>query len=98
MPATLNLITTTDQYSDANTLQCPNTVRLNLKVFNNGIFLAIGTSAVPTGAQMGNEVFYPPGMYSLDRSINAASVRSADPGSPAIVAMDAWREGEITNG
>lgn len=97
MPYSLNNTTTTDTYTQANTLQCPSAKRVNLHVFNAAIYFRLGaTPGVNPGAQATQEVFRAPGLYSMDRNFEQIEVRSAAAGVPAQVTIDAWRAGELS--
>lgn len=97
MPYALNNVTTQNAYNAATTLVCPNSVRLNLHVFNAGVYFRIGsTPGTSAGAQPTGEIFRAPGLYSMDRFCDQVEVRSAAAGVPAQVTIDAWREGELS--
>lgn len=97
MPYALNNIATTDAYSPANTLDCPETVRVNFTILNAAAYVSFGTTpGLVGGAQQGQEVLYPPGMYSMDRTIATVAVRSGAVGIPARVTIACWRKGELS--
>jgi hypothetical protein len=97
MPYALNNVTTQNAYVPATTLQCPDSVRFNLHVFNASIYWRIGNApGVTPGAQSGAEIFRAPGYYSMDRYLDQVEVRSGVAGVPAQVTIDAWREGELS--
>lgn len=99
MPYALNNVETGDKYESKTTLQCPNAVRFNLHVFNAGIYFRLGTvPGTGPGSQAGNEIFRAPGLYSMDRAIDQIELRSASAGIPARVTVDAWRQGELSDG
>lgn len=97
MPYTLNNVTTQNNYAQATTLSCPQSVRFNLHVFNAGIYFRIGNApGVNPGSQATPEIFRAPGLYSMDRHLDQIELRSAVSGTPAQVTVDAWRVGELT--
>jgi hypothetical protein len=99
MPYTLNNVTTQDSYTQATTMSCPDSVRVNLHVFNNAIFFRLATAPGTTpGAQASGEIFRAPGLYSMDRYTETVEVRSAVKGTPAQVTIDAWRAAELVSG
>ena len=101
MLAALNNITTADGYTLANTLPCEGAVKLNIEVSGAAIFYryAIRDSLHPTGwagatSNFGPEVFKGPNTYLLSRNADAVQVRSAVPGKPAQVTIEALGPGE----
>lgn len=97
MPTAMNNVKTTDAYTPATTLQCPDSVRFNLHVFNASIYWRIGNApGVNPGAQSTSEIFRAPGYYSFDRFLDVLEVRSGVAGVPAQVTADAWRAGELS--
>lgn len=97
MAYALNNVTTQNVFAQATTLQCTDSVRFNLHVFNASIYFRIGNApGVQPGAQATTEIFRAPGLYSMDRHVDTIEVRSAVAGVPAQVTIDAWREGELT--
>lgn len=96
MPYALNNAETGDAYKAAAELQCPNSVRVNIHVFNAGIFFTLGSSPVQPGAQLTSEIFRAPGLYSMDRPLDVIRFRSSAVGKPARVTCDAWRSGELS--
>ena len=92
MPFVLNNAATADAYTDANTLECPGTVKVFVEVFNNGIFIQMfrpGPGLSQGGTQQSPEVFLAPGLYSLIRRIERVRVRSSSAGNPADVTIEA---------
>lgn len=91
MSYALSLLETEDEYSDANTLQCPGSIKLDIQVANAGIFYQFAGASKEQ--QWGNvynpEVFLAPGTYLLFRRSMQVRVRSAVPGKPAIVTLEA---------
>jgi hypothetical protein len=97
MPTVLNNVATADIYTNAATLQCPDSVRFNLHVFNAAIFFSIGSApGTQPGVQSSGEIFRGPGLYSMDRNLDQIQVRSAAKGVPAQVTIDAWRRPELS--
>ena len=97
MPYALNNVATTDQYTQATTLVCPSSVRINLHVFNAAVYFRIGNApGTASGVQSGQEIFRAPGLYSMDRYADAVEIRSGAAGVPARVTVDAWRAGELS--
>lgn len=97
MPTALNNVTTLDKYDRTTTLNCPDSVRFNLHVFNAGIYFRLGSApGTQPGAQATNEIFRAPGKYSMDRHLDQVEIRSAVSGVPAQVTVDAWRAGELS--
>lgn len=98
MPYALNNVTTQNAYTPATSLQCPESVRFNLHVFNASIYWRIGSSpGTRPGAQVGVEIFRAPGYYSYDRPLDVIELRSGVAGIPAQVTVDAWRVHELGN-
>lgn len=98
MAYALNNVTTQNVYAQATTLQCTNSVRVNIHVFNASIYFRIGNApGVQPGAQPTTEIFRAPGLYSMDRFLDTVEVRSAVTGVPAQVTIDAWRKGELSD-
>lgn len=98
MLAALNNVTTLDSYDATTTLICQGAVKINLEVSGAAIFYryAPRTSLRP-GATIGNfgpEAFKGPATYLLGRNIEAIQVRSAVPGKPAQVTIEALGPGE----
>jgi hypothetical protein len=97
MPYVLNNVTTADTYTQGNTLACQSGVRVNIHVFNAGIFFAMGSApGVNPGVQTQQEIFRAPGLYSMDRNLDQIQFRSAAKGVPAQVTCDVWRAGELS--
>jgi hypothetical protein len=97
MPTVLNNVTTADTYVQANTLQCPDSVRFNIHVYNAAVFFSIGSApGTQPGVQSTGEIFRSPGLYSMDRKLDQIQVRSAVKGVPAQVTIDAWRKPELS--
>lgn len=96
MPYALNNVTTKNEYDSSTTLNCTESIRFNLHVFNAAIYWRMGTTpGVRPGAQSGQEIFRAPGYYSYDRKCDTIEVRSAVAGVPAQVTIDAWRSHEL---
>lgn len=81
-------------------LECPKTVKLNVWVLNNGVFVQMGGSrgvgpdVTQGAANWRQEVFLPPGMYSFLRNIERIRFRSSAAGLPANVTVEALVAGE----
>lgn len=89
----LNNVTTTDDYSAANTLDCPEAVKLDIQVYNAAIFYKYavnpGGGVSSRGIPFQPEVFLAPGIYLLVRRAVTVAVRSAAAGAPAQVTIEA---------
>jgi hypothetical protein len=92
----LNNITTADDYTDATTVAAHASTRLRLFVRNAAVYrqLARGGTAGALVWEEGidGEMFTPPGNFSFDETDNpfdGARVRSAVPGAPAQVTLQA---------
>jgi hypothetical protein len=83
----LNNRTTADQYTDALTLRSPGAVRCNVTVANAAVYRRFGMGV--GGIEWQEEVFTPPGFMSLDRRFDAVQFRSAVPGTPAQIIVEA---------
>jgi hypothetical protein len=110
MSFALNAIDTADTYPEAETLAgstarlsfllCPDTVKLNVWVLNNGAFIqtagnrGTGPDMAAGSANWRPEVFLPPGMYSFLRNIEKLRFRSSAAGLPANVTVEALVAGE----
>lgn len=90
----LNNVTTSDDYEESTTLQCPGTTELEITVGNKAIYIQYafrehgmsGTSPVWTPQ---NGVYMPPGFHTRGRNVDGVRVRSAVPGTPAQVTIEA---------
>ena len=91
MSYSLNIVETTDDYTDLTTLQCPGAIKLNIQVANAGIFyrFASGSKEQPWGGIYNPETFLAPATYLLFRRAMQVQVRSAVPGKSAIVTVEA---------
>lgn len=110
MSFALNAIDTGDTYPEQPAdaagvrlpyLECGDTVKLNIWVLNNGVFVQMagnrGSTGVDLSAKAANwrpEVFLPPGMYSFLRNIERIRFRSSAAGLPANVTVEALVAGE----
>jgi hypothetical protein len=83
----LNNITTADGYTGANTLRAPGSGRITMHVRNAAIYYQLGTGL--GGVLWQDEIFCPPMTWSGARVFDLARVRSAVPGTPAQVTIDA---------
>lgn len=80
----LNNVTTTDQYTNANTIAQADTARINLYVSNNGI---LWSWAVRGGAFHPDE-FLPVNNYSFDfDDVERVRIKSGSPGNAAVVTV-----------
>lgn len=91
--APLNNATTGDDYTKPNTVHAPGARRWNLSVNNAAIYYRFGAGSVDV--QYGFEVFLAPGFRSFDRAADACQVRSAVPGTPAQVTVEALTAEEV---
>lgn len=90
----LNNVTTEDDYSEENTLECPGTIELDLTIANNPIFLQYafrGEGYTATSPQWvpANGVYFAPGFHVRGRNVEQVRVRSAVKGKPAQVTIEA---------
>lgn len=88
----LNNVTTEDEYSDANTLECAGSVELDVTVANNAAFLqyAIRESGFTGDAvNWSTEIFLVPGFHVRGRNADKVRVRSAVVGKPSQVTIEA---------
>lgn len=90
----LNNVTTSDDYSDAATLECPGTKELNILVYNAAVYLqyafrTVGYTAGSVVWQPAEGVFFPPGERVRGRNVEQVRVRSAVAGKPAQVTIEA---------
>jgi hypothetical protein len=84
MVAANNVTLTNNQYVAAGTLVQGGTVRVNLQVNarsgvtgSGSVFLQLADPGNPSGTSYLQEVFYGPGLYSLERRCAGARVRGA---------------------
>lgn len=86
-----SLIETTDHYSEESTLQCPGAIKLDIQVTGAGVFyqFAGGSKEQPWGEVFNPETFLAPATYLLFRRAMQVRFRSAVPGKPAIVTVEA---------
>jgi len=88
----LNNVSTADTYTQANTLVCPQTIKVNLIIANNA---ALVQMADPSPGIVGGagafrpEVFMPPGYYNLARRVEQVRVKSAVTGKAAQITIEA---------
>ncbi len=92
MSDTLNNVTTQAAYSEATSLACEGAIKLNIQVYNAGIFykyMPWQRQHPGRGGFFNPEVFLGPGTYLLARRAQAVAVRSAVAGEPAQVTIEA---------
>lgn len=109
MSFALNVIDTADTYPEdtrtaagaqAPYLECPSTVKLNVWVFNNGVYVqmagntGVGPDVTQKAAPWRPEVFLAPGLYSFLRNIERIRFRSSAAGLPGNVTVEALVAGE----
>jgi len=88
----LNNVTTEDEYSDNNTLECAGSIELDVTVANNAAFLQYALrEAGYTGdaVNWSAEIFLVPGFHVRGRHADKVRVRSAVAGKPAQVTIEA---------
>jgi hypothetical protein len=91
---TLNLVETGDQYTDVTTLACPGARKIRLLVANNPVYYRtafndLGVNPRPGSQPVAGEMYMVPGMYFLEEQTNMIQFRSAVPGTPAIITVQA---------
>lgn len=91
-----SLIETTDEYTGLSTLECPGAIKLDIQVANAGVFyqFASGSKEQPWGGVFNPETFLGPATYLLFRRAMQVRFRSAVPGKPAIVTIEALTEND----
>lgn len=91
MAYSLNLVETQNAYTDATTLVCDGTVKLNIQVANKAVYYRY----MPRQRQHPQQGFYNPEVlllpntYFLVRNAERVQVRSAVAGEPALVTIEA---------
>lgn len=87
----LNNVTTSDAYSDANTMQCSGAEKLNITVANAAIYIQFAPDNRLHSAigNWGPEVFMTPRLENKVGKFGAVRVRSAVVGTPAQVTIEA---------
>lgn len=89
--SSLNNVTTSDGYTGQTTLEAPGTGRVTMHVRNAAVYYSLARGF---GASLwGDDIFCPPGSWSGDRDCDGVRVRSAVPGVPAQVTVDAGPPG-----
>jgi hypothetical protein len=84
--------TVADAYTNALTLNCPDTTRLTIYVFNASVLYQIAYDRA--GSQFYQiESDLPPGFHSLARNCSAIRFRNMIAGTPAIVSCKALQPG-----
>jgi hypothetical protein len=83
----LNNVTTADDYVDRCTVRAPGATSWDIDVGNAAIYLRFGRGIA--GIVWEAETFVAPGFRGLARDADAAQVRSAAPGHPAQVTLEA---------
>lgn len=97
MSVALNNVTTQDRYAAPTTLRAPGSQRLTMHVralpgaAAGGIYYELGSGF--EGVLWQGEVFMPPGTFSGSREFDSVRVRSAVPGVPMQVTIDAGEDG-----
>ena len=92
MSASLNNVATADDYTPANTLYTEGAIKINIQVYNAAIFYKYAPAASnrnPRGTTFNPETFLAPGDFLLVRRAAQVAVRSAVPGVPALVTIEA---------
>jgi hypothetical protein len=92
--ASLNNVTTGDSYSNQTSVIQQNLARINLIVSGSAILYQLA-DRWPPGSEWAEEKYLPPGMYSFERDCHGIRVRSAVPGQPAQVVVDALTPSEV---
>jgi hypothetical protein len=92
MSVALNNVTTSDRYTDVNTLYARGSERLTVHVRNAAIYYQLGQGV--GGVLWREEVFLPPGTLSGAHRFDVVRVRSAAAGTPAQVTIDAGPDEE----
>lgn len=90
----LNSVETEDDYSEANTLQCPGTVELIITVEGEPILLQYafrgdGYSANAPVWSPVNGVFLPAGFHTRGRNVEQVRIKSFAKGKPGNVSIEA---------
>lgn len=90
----LNNVTTGDDFTEAATLECPGVKELNIMVYNAAVFIqyafrTMGYKSDSPVWQPTDGVFFPPGERTRGLNVEQVRVRSAVPGKPAQVTIEA---------
>jgi hypothetical protein len=90
----LNNVTTEDEFTSANTLECPGTRELNITVGNKAIFIQYafrvqGYTGMSIPWSPDNGLYIPPGFHTRAYNVDGVRVRSAVAGVPAQVTIEA---------
>ena len=90
----LNSVETQDEYTEANTLQCPGTVELIVTVEGEPVLLqyAFRSDGYSAGAPIwtpSNGVFLPAGFHTRGRNVEQVRVKSFAKGKPGNVSIEA---------
>lgn len=109
MSFALNVANTQDAYPEASSdsagvrlayLECPGSIKLNVWVFNNGVYVqmagspGVGPDVTQKAANWRPEVFLAPGLYSFLRRIERVRFRSSAVGLSGNVTVEALVAGE----
>ncbi len=91
MSYSLNQIETANGYTEANTLQCQGSIKLNIQVFNKGVYYSyMPWDPQHPGAGFWNpETYLAPATYLFARRAQQVRFRSAVAGEPAVVTVEA---------
>jgi hypothetical protein len=96
--ATLNNVSTPNDYTAAATLNCEGAVKVNLIIYNAAIYYQLRTRSDihPRQGTFAPEVgpVPPTPNLSIPRNCDAVRVRSAAAGVPAVVSIEALSPGE----
>lgn len=91
----LSNIQTSDGYTAASTSDQMEAYHVTLLINNAAVYVQrqpMQGNMATVGYEL--EALYPPGFYSLTRNLAAIRVRSAVPGQPALVTIEALARGE----
>jgi hypothetical protein len=86
--AELNNVATGDRYTTAAQLFCPGATELTIHVRNANVYWQLG-HGTPSVSWDATEKFFPAGSLGAARRCDAVRFRSATPGAPARVSVDA---------
>jgi hypothetical protein len=89
--ATLNNVTTSNEYTEKNTLKCPGSEVQNLIITGGAVYIQVKereTGFTAGAPAFGAEMFLPPGYYGWAREIEELRVKSGVPGVPSQVTVN----------